>query len=121
MANDGMDGELRVLSLLTPREDLTAAQFTGYWREVHAPLVTELPHLLAYRQYEVVGELARPARTNTGPPVLGVAELVFDSLQGRVDAYASAAGARLTADGANFVSGGRSLHVVRHTILDRAR
>ena len=109
--------EYRVLSILTPAAGMSAAKFAAYWRDVHAPLVLDLPHLVGYRQYDALDEIARPARTISGPPINGFAELVFDSLEGRAAAYASVAGRRLTADGANFVAGGRSLHVVRRTLL----
>jgi uncharacterized protein (TIGR02118 family) len=110
-------GEYRVLSVLTPAAGMSPPEFTRYWREVHAPLVLGLPHLIGYRQYDVLDEVVRPARTLTGPPIGGIAELVFDSAEGRAAAYATGAGTRLTADGAHFVAGGRSLHVARRTVL----
>ena len=110
-------GHVRMLSMFTRRPDLDPVEFHRYWQDVHAPLAAALPGLRGYRQYEVIDEILRPGQVMAGPPIDGVAELVFDSWDERQQAYASAAGAALMADGGNFVHSGRTLRVVRRDIL----
>jgi uncharacterized protein (TIGR02118 family) len=97
---------------LRRRPDLTWEEFSRYWREVHAPLVSARAELLGIRRYVQVRTVQDPAlhaalqRRNDGspPPFDGIAELWLDDLPGRERGEAARQAAReLLEDERNFI------------------
>jgi uncharacterized protein (TIGR02118 family) len=97
---------------------LSRDDFQKYWRDRHAPLVTEAASALGIRRYVQVHTLTTPLnerlRSSRGAPEAfdGVAELWFDSVEAMVAAGATvegrAAGKRLLDDERQFIDLPRS-------------
>ncbi|NYJ06565.1 EthD family reductase [Petropleomorpha daqingensis] len=86
--------------------------FDDYYRDTHAPLVTELPGLIGFR----IGH-AQPMDPSQPGPYL-VAELDFESEQAMGASFASNEGKAAAADIGNFASGGATMsHFDVHDIL----
>lgn len=108
----------KVITLLKRRPDLSVAHFQQYWREQHAPIVSETPRLRRYVQSHALaqgyakGELVYD----------GISEMWFDSKSDYLAAQDPAFMQRLAKDAAHFVDETR--HVVMtvdvHVIVDGA-
>jgi uncharacterized protein (TIGR02118 family) len=98
---------LRALVILHRRPDLTREEFTGHFREVHAPLALALPGLRGYRQLHV-----RSVPFGGQAPCDAVAELWFDNEAALRAAFDSPAGAAALADNALFTDDARTKLVV---------
>jgi uncharacterized protein (TIGR02118 family) len=71
----------RLVLLFRRRADLAPEEFLRYWREVHAPLVLEVPGI---RRYVISPVVSSPDAD--APPVDGMAELWIDNGEDVFDA-----------------------------------
>lgn len=105
---------IKLTYCLRRRWDLSAEEFSNYWRDVHAPLVAARAEVLGIRRYVQVRTADAPelhaafqARNDGSPPPFdGIAELWFDSLeqfQSPSTPEAQQAAAELLADERNFI------------------
>lgn len=62
---------IKVVITLVRKEELTLEEFTTYWREEHAPLADQLPHLRKYTISEPVDE---------DTAVDGIAQLYYETM-----------------------------------------
>lgn len=105
---------IKLTYCLRRRWDLSAEEFSDYWRDVHAPLVAARAEVLGIRRYVQVRTADAPelhaafqARNGGSPaPFDGIAELWFDSLEQFLTPptpEAEQASAELLADERNFI------------------
>jgi uncharacterized protein (TIGR02118 family) len=83
------------------------AAFDQYYTSTHAPLVREMPGL---QRFEAGRVLAMP--DGSAPPYYFIAELAFDNTEALQAARASAEGAAVADDVANYATGGVTLMIV---------
>ncbi|MCL6596889.1 MAG: EthD family reductase [Firmicutes bacterium] len=102
-----------VMFVLYRKAGMTHEEFTSYWREVHAPLVAELPGLRRYR----IAPVAPDSVDVT--PFAGVAELWFDSQHAWQRALESPAGQKALGDVVAFQERSEGAHVVPEIVVDR--
>lgn len=99
---------IKVVITLFRQEGMTPEEFTTYWREEHAPLAEQLPHLRKYTISEPIDEEAT---------VDGVAQLFYDSIDDFEASMESDAAERVREDSANFTdSQAGEQFVVRETV-----
>ena len=94
---------IKVLGLLTRRQELTHAQFVDHWLNVHGPLALAVPGVRRYVQSHIVGTRTRPDIPETEVDVDGIAELWYDDMAALQRAAASPEMKRLTDDGALII------------------
>lgn len=85
---------MKVVYLAKGVEDMSHDEVMEYWKNDHAEIVRDLPHLTKY----TLGEPLQPEETEWD----GVAELYFDSVEDMQAAFESEAGQRMLEDGPNF-------------------
>jgi uncharacterized protein (TIGR02118 family) len=88
---------VKLMYIITPKAGMSRDEFQRYWRETHAPIVKEIPHLERY-----VINVFRPRSDGTSPAIGGVAEQWFASAETMRAAFGTAAAERARADIANF-------------------
>jgi uncharacterized protein (TIGR02118 family) len=74
------------LFLVKRKPGMSVAEFQGYWRTNHAPLVPRTPHLLRYVQCHVLPETYE---SDTPPAYDGVAELWWPDVEKFTQSWAS--------------------------------
>jgi uncharacterized protein (TIGR02118 family) len=94
---------IKLLSLLTRKDDITHEEFVRYWYDVHAPLALAVPGIRRYVQSHITDIRSRPDIPDTGVEVDGIAELWYDDLASFEQAAATPEMKRLTDDGALFI------------------
>lgn len=93
---------VKYLALLRKKPDWTDEAFREHWKQVHGPLVAQLPGLVKYVQYHVHSQIA----TNTeqvDEPIQGIAEMWFESEAALQQAMASPLGQQIAKDVAEFL------------------
>jgi uncharacterized protein (TIGR02118 family) len=90
---------IKLVYCLTRRSDLSLAEFSRYWHDVHGPLGRRIPGLRRLVQSHLVADPAGLRRADFD----GMAELWFDDLDTLQAAMASAEWRASTEDEANFV------------------
>ena len=110
---------VRNYTVLTKRDDLTIEQFHEYWTNVHAPMASSLPGLVAYVQHQVVESFSRSSFPAPDQTIDGIAELVFESREAMHVALSSELGDRLAEDARNFMSQMRAYVVKDLVIVER--
>ncbi|MEM9033363.1 MAG: EthD domain-containing protein [Actinomycetota bacterium] len=104
---------IKLTFCLRRRPDLSSEEFRRYWREMHAPLVTERAEALGIRRYVQCHTIdadglhrALQQRNGGSPePFDGIAEIWVDSLETFVSDHPDArtAAAELLDDERNFI------------------
>ena len=89
---------IKVVLLLSKREDLSSEEFRRYWRDTHAPLLAQLPGL-----ERLVFNYVLPGQGGEAPEYDGISENWFTSPEAMQAAFASAAGQAVAADSPNFL------------------
>lgn len=104
----GREAGIKVCELLRRRPGMSVEEFQAYWREVHGPIVAELPGLRRYAQSHPL-----PGGYRKGPlPYDGVAELWFDDKEGLRAIAGTHEFARAKADEANFTDTTKMVELV---------
>lgn len=88
-------------------EDMTTEAFRTYYREEHAPIVTDLPNLAAY-------EVTFPREPDRSP-YDGLARLEFEDAAAFGEAMDTEAAERMQEDAANFVADESMVQLVGET------
>jgi uncharacterized protein (TIGR02118 family) len=121
---------IKLVYVITPRADISAEAFHDYWLNTHGPLVAKQAGALRLRKYVQSHLLDHPAnegmRAVRGmlPPVPGVTEVWWDSLEDLEAAYGppegAASAAILAEDEAKFIDFSRSQVFMtnEHVIFD---
>lgn len=107
---------VRNYTVLTKRDDLTIEQFREYWTNVHAPMASALPGLIAYVQHHVIESFSRSSFPAPDHTIDGIAELVFENREAMRLALSSELGDRLADDARNFMSQMRA-YVVEDLVI----
>lgn len=92
---------IKLIMLFRRAEAVTPEQFVSHWREVHIPLVTQLPGILRY----TISPLPE-SPDGREVPFDGMAELYFESRETLDAALASPATAATARDARNFIERG---------------
>lgn len=92
-----MTAGFKHVGFLTKRDDMTFAQFTEHWVQVHSELAKSVPGVRAY----TVNPIDRAVYPDS--PADGFSEVWFDSLEAAEIGWASPAGLATFADVDNFV------------------
>jgi uncharacterized protein (TIGR02118 family) len=121
---------IKLVYVIARRADVPAAKFYDYWRNTHAPLVAKHAKTLRLRKYVQSHTLDVPAYDGAWqvrgmkPPVAGITEVWWDSVEDLQQAYATAEGAaagqELADDEAKFIDFANS-HIYltqEHVIFD---
>src|SRR5688572_9751134 len=90
---------IKLIGMLTRRQELSVADFQRYWREVHGPLIARAPGLRLYIQSHSIAELYGEYEQAFD----GIAEAWFDSLEAYAAARASPGWQAASADAGNFI------------------
>ncbi len=122
---------IKLVYVITRRSDLSPEAFADFWLHRHGPLVAEHAATLRLRKYVQSHLFDHPAnegmRAARGmlPPVDGITEVWWDSIEDFQGAYATEAGAKagaaLAEDEAKFIDFTRSTVFLtqEHPIFDR--
>lgn len=104
---------IKLVYVIERRPDVPEAKFYDYWLNTHGPLVRRLAKAIRARKYiqshTIDGPMNEALRAPRGmmPPVAGITEVWWDSLEDFQAAYATpegqAAGAELSADEEKFI------------------
>lgn len=107
---------IKSMGLAKRREGMSVEEFQAYWRDVHGPLVRNIPGIRRYIQCHTLPE----SYDAEHPPAWdGVAQLYFDSLEAMDEARRAPEWEALTADVPNFLGpGGRSIIAEERPIID---
>ena len=96
----------KAIFTLYRRADMTGDEFREYWQNTHGPIAAKMPGLKKYVQNHAL-------TTEEGePPVAGVAEVYFDSVEALQDALASPEGEAALADLQNFTDADATVTVI---------
>ena len=85
---------------------MSREEFSGYWKESHAPMAKEIPGLKGYVQNH-----ALPDPEGNEPPYAGFAELYFESQEAMEEALGTQQGEHLLADLPNFCEMDKTLGI----------
>ena len=96
----------KAIFTLYRRVDVSGDEFREYWQNTHAPIAAKMPGLRRYVQ-----NLALTTEEGE-PPIAGIAEVYFDSVEAMQDALASPEGEAALADLANFTDADATVTVV---------
>ena len=109
---DGPESEVKMITFLNKRTDVTPDFFQHHWRENHGPLAARIPGLLRYVQCH-----ARPGIYAAGrsPAFDGIPISWFEDMQSLRESGKSAAYRQTRADEENFMISGRLPFVITRT------
>lgn len=93
---------VKYLALLRKKPDWTDEAFREHWKQVHGPLVAQLPSLVKYVQYHVHSQVASDAE-QVDEPIQGIAEMWFESEEALRQAMASPVGQQIAKDVTEFL------------------
>jgi uncharacterized protein (TIGR02118 family) len=96
----------KAMFTLYRRPDMTGDQFRDYWKTTHAQIAAKMPGLKKYVQNHAL-------TTEEGePPVAGIAQVYFDSVEAMQEALSSPEGEAAIADLENFTDAEKTATVV---------
>lgn len=98
---------IKIMLLLSRREDLSPDEFRRHWHGPHADLLSRLPGL----QRLVLNDVL-PGPDGAPPPCDGISEDWFDSPESMQAAFASPASQAVAGDAVNFIDVARLQMVV---------
>jgi uncharacterized protein (TIGR02118 family) len=96
----------KIVYVMFKKEGMSREEFSGYWKETHAPIAKEMPGLKDYVQNHA---LLDPEGNE--PPYDGFAELYFESQEAMEEALGTQQGERLLADLPNFCEMDKTLGI----------
>jgi uncharacterized protein (TIGR02118 family) len=94
---------IKVLSLLTRKDELSHDDFVRHWFDIHGPLALAVPGIRRYVQSHITGTRTRPDVPEADVDADGIAELWYDDMDSFQRAAATPEMKRLTDDGALFI------------------
>jgi uncharacterized protein (TIGR02118 family) len=119
MSGGSGSGQVRNLTVLTRRADLTPAEFNRHWREVHAPMVAELPGVLRYSQHHVLDSATRAGYPTQDYEIDGMVDFRFANEEAMTSAFDSDLGRALMDDAKHFIARMCVYTVEEHVVVDR--
>ena len=96
----------KAMFTLYRRTDMSGDQFRDYWQNTHALIVVKMPGLKKYVQNHAL------ATEEGEPPIAGIAEVYFDSVEAMQEALSSPEGEAAIADLQNFTDAEKTTTVV---------
>ncbi len=97
---------IKYVTVLVRKQSMSREEFSRYWKNTHAPIITQIPGLKGYVQNHA---LLDPSGNE--PPYDGFGELYFESLEAMREGLASPEGEATLADIANFCAPERLMRV----------
>jgi uncharacterized protein (TIGR02118 family) len=103
---------IKVFFVLRRRPDVSPEQFHDYWKNTHGPLVSKVPGLIHYVQHHTIS-VPRPEYSNDDPPIDGLVETWWESVEAAQRAGLSPEFAAVMADEAKFMGhSNRNVHAI---------
>jgi uncharacterized protein (TIGR02118 family) len=103
---------IKVFFVLRRRPDVSPEQFHDYWKNTHGPLVSKVPGLIHYVQHHTIS-VPRPEYSNDDPPIDGLVETWWESVEAAERAGLSPEFAAVMADEAKFMGhSNRNVHAI---------
>jgi uncharacterized protein (TIGR02118 family) len=103
---------IKVFFVLRRRPDVSPEQFHDYWKNTHGPLVSKVPGLIHYVQHHTIS-VPRPEYSNDDPPIDGLVETWWESVEAAQRAGLSPEFAAVMADEAQFMGhSNRNVHAI---------
>ncbi|CAA9424083.1 MAG: hypothetical protein AVDCRST_MAG80-131 [uncultured Rubrobacteraceae bacterium] len=96
----------KAMFTLYRRPDMNGDQFREYWKNTHAQKAAKMPGLRKYVQNHAL------ATEEGEPPVAGIAEVYFDSVEAMQEALSSPEGEAAIADLENFTDAEKTATVI---------
>jgi uncharacterized protein (TIGR02118 family) len=97
---------IKYVTVLFRKAGISREEFSSYWKNIHAPILQQIPELRGYVQNH-----ALPDPEGNEPPYDGFGELYFDSLEAMQVGLASPEGEATLADIPNFCDTQRLVRV----------
>jgi uncharacterized protein (TIGR02118 family) len=111
---------IKILGLLTKKDNITHEQFVRHWFDIHGPLALAVPGVRRYVQSHITGTRTRPDIPETDVQVDGIAELWYDDPETAQRAAASPEMKALTDDGALFIGQIKTFVIEERQIIPQA-
>ena len=106
---------IKLFFVLRRRPDVTPEQFHDYWKNTHGPLVAQVPGLVRYVQHHTTS-IPRPEYSSDDPPIDGVVETWWESMEAAERANRSPEFAAVMADEVKFMGhSNRNVHALMVT------
>jgi len=97
---------IKYVTVLFRKAGISREEFSSYWKNIHAPILQQIPGLMGYVQNH-----ALPDPEANEPPYDGFGELYFDSLEAMQVGLVSPEGEATLADIPNFCDTQRLVRV----------
>jgi uncharacterized protein (TIGR02118 family) len=97
---------IKYVTVLFRKAGISREEFSSYWKNIHAPILQQIPELRGYVQNH-----ALPDPEGNEPPYDGFGELYFDSLEAMQVGLTSPEGEATLADIPNFCDTQRLVRV----------
>jgi len=106
---------IKLFFVLRRRPDVTPEQFHDYWKNAHGPLVAQVPGLVRYVQHHTMS-IPRPEYASDDPPIDGIVETWWESMEAAERANRSPEFAAVMADEVKFMGhSNRNVHALMVT------
>ena len=106
---------IKLFFVLRRRPDVTPEQFHDYWKNTHGPLVAQVPGLVRYVQHHTMS-IPRPEYASDDPPIDGIVETWWESMEAAERANRSPEFAAVMADEVKFMGhSNRNVHALMVT------
>lgn len=119
--HDGTAGSSTLIvrmGLLRKNPNLSAAEFSAHWRDVHGPLAAKLSGLRRYHQNHVVDRQQRGITYARGSQDFdGISELWFDDLPSMQSAFSGDLVQELAADEAGFIDDLKLVTAIQQRVI----
>ena len=93
---------VKYLAILRKKNNWTDEEFRQHWKQVHGPLVAQIPGLVKYVQYYVHLQVSSDAE-QVDAPIQGIAEMWFESEEALKQGMESPLGQRIGKDVTEFL------------------
>lgn len=97
----------KAMFMLYRKPDMSGDDFRDYWKNTHGPIAAKMPGLKKYVQNHSL-----PDPGEGEPPVAGIAEVYFDSVEAMQEALSSPEGEAALGDLPNFTDAERTTTVI---------
>jgi uncharacterized protein (TIGR02118 family) len=110
---------IKVLGLLTRKDEISHEEFVRHWFDIHGPLAHAVPGVRRYVQSHIVGTRTRLDIPETDVEVDGIAELWYDDMETMQRAGTTPEMKALTDDGALFIGRIKTYVIEERQIIPR--
>ena len=100
---------VKYLAILRKKTNWTDEEFRQHWKQVHGPLVAQIPGLVKYVQYYVHSQVSSDTE-QVDDPIQGIAEMWFESEASLQQGMESSIGQSINQDVAEFLGANNHLN-----------